>query len=403
MLISRRVVVTVVIGLGALAGCRGPSAGSKTNAPLATAQQPSAVAPAKSAPQPASPQPVITDPATTPGTAEALAQRAATYAQTVAPLMSGQLKPKPPETIERTEPVTVPTKSAPQEAAPAPISPRVKPADPRAFAANTPARPDVQVTRQALTPLEAAPPAPPQQQQQFQQQPAPAPADSLITALARRAADYPQDLSAQSDNQLGKLLKEESVPDLQSMAGLPPEDRELLGALMDSLTNFRNQLRQNNNMLFSKKIGPLVELGDRLKAQAELAIPTFTFVSQAPAFGVYEKLDPARFIAGKPHTVGVYYEVENFASQLNDKQMYETKLTESIVLYTESSGLPVWTDRKTNLHDLAHRRRHDFFNAKNITLPASLTIGRYLLKVTIEDQQARRIAENTVPVEIVAQ
>jgi hypothetical protein len=55
------------------------------------------------------------------------------------------------------------------------------------------------------------------------------------------------------------------------------------------------------------------------------------------------------------------------------------------------------------LTDFSHRRRHDFFVAKPIILPRSLTIGRYLLKVTVEDQQARRIAENTVPIEIVAQ
>ena len=90
------------------------------------------------------------------------------------------------------------------------------------------------------------------------QPPAPAlPAtDAQTAAFARRASEYPQDLSAQTDNQLLKLLKEESVPDLQSMSGLAPEDRELLSALMDALTNFRNQLRQNNNMLFSKKICP---------------------------------------------------------------------------------------------------------------------------------------------------
>jgi hypothetical protein len=156
-------------------------------------------------------------------------------------------------------------------------------------------------------------------------------------------------------------------------------------------------------MLISKKIAPLVDLSDRLRGQAELSVPTFTFVSEAPGFGRYQVIDPARFIAGKPHTVGVYYEVENFSSQLNEARLYETKLTESIVLYTESSGLPVWTDRKSVLDDKAHRRRHDFFNAKNITFPPTLTIGRYLLKVTIEDQQAHRIAENTVPVEIVAQ
>jgi hypothetical protein len=338
-------------------------------------------------------QPVVTEAAPTPGTAEALAQRANTYAQSVGPLLAkrdqtgqaGNSGSTDPSSVQK----SVPGSQAPlQDPAQPPVAKADAGADGRAFAA-APSKPDVKVLRE---PPAVAAPAP--------SMPA---SDAQTAAFARRAAEYPQDLSAQTDNQVLKLLKEESVPDLQSMSGLASEDRELLSALMDSLTNFRNQLRQNNNMLFSKKIAPLVDLGDRLKAQAELTIPTLTFVSQAPGFGRYQAIEPARFMAGKPHVVGIYYEVENFSSQLNDNKLYETRLTENLVLYTESSGLPVWSDRKSVLTDTSHRRRHDFFNAKNITLPASLTIGRYLLKVTVEDQQAHRLAENTAPVEIVAQ
>ena len=70
---------------------------------------------------------------------------------------------------------------------------------------------------------------------------------------------------------------------------------------------------------------------------------------------------------------------------------------------TESQGLPVWSDKKKNYIDISHTRRHDFFTAKIIQLPANLTIGRYLLKVSVEDQQVKRIAENTIPIEIVAE
>jgi len=184
------------------------------------------------------------------------------------------------------------------------------PIDGRAFAAAS-SKPDVKVVRQTPDPAATASSLPA--------------TDAQTAAFARRAKEYPQELSVQADDQLLKLLKEESVPDLQSMAGLAPEDRELLSALMDSLTNFRNQLRQNNNMLFSKKIGPLVDLSDRLKSQAELSVPTLTFVTGALAYGVYTPMSPARFIAGKVHTAGVYYEVENFTSQLNENKMYENE------------------------------------------------------------------------------
>jgi hypothetical protein len=228
--------------------------------------------------------------------------------------------------------------------------------------------------------------------------------DTLGARLDKRAADYPGDLAAQTDDQLMRLLKEQSVPDVQSLARLAPEDRELLGALMDALTNFRNQLRQNSNMIFSQKIAPLIDLSDRLRSQAELTIPTFVICTDALYFGRYTKLDPARFVAMQPHKIRIYYEVENFSAILNDTgKEYETKLSEQLVLYAESSGMQVWSSPKQTMRDTSHRRRRDFFVAEEITLPRALTIGRYLLKVTVEDQQARRIAENTVPIEMVAQ
>jgi hypothetical protein len=172
---------------------------------------------------------------------------------------------------------------------------------------------------------------------------------------------------------------------------------------MDSLTNFRGGLRSDNNMLFSKKIRPLIELSDRLRGQAELTVPTVALCTLARGYGIYDPIDPARFVAGKEHKVVVYCEVENLQSQPNEKKQYETRLTQDLVLYTESSGLEVWKEKKQSYVDQARSRRHDFFIGRVVTLPANLTIGTYLLKVTIEDTQAKHIAENTVPIEIVAQ
>ncbi len=72
------------------------------------------------------------------------------------------------------------------------------------------------------------------------------------------------------------------------------------------------------------------------------------------------------------------------------------------VLYTES-GLNVWSDKTTPITDRSRQRRHDFFVVRMIRIPANLTIGRYLLKVTLVDQQASRVAEATVPIQVVAQ
>ena len=227
----------------------------------------------------------------------------------------------------------------------------------------------------------------------------------MARQFAQQVKDYPQDVAGQLDWQLLQFLQGQSVPQLQTIAPLPGEDRELLTAFLDGLTNFRNALRADSNMLLSRKIRPILEMADRLRTQAELTVPTIALCTDVKGFGVYEPIDPARFEAGKENKVIVYCEVENFASLLDEQKRWATKLTQEVVLYTDQGGLEVWRDKAPArpIIDYSRNRRHDFFIVKMIRLPANLTIGRYLLKVTVVDQQVNRVAENTVPILIVAQ
>lgn len=230
--------------------------------------------------------------------------------------------------------------------------------------------------------------------------PSPVPVDSLEQRLARRSREYPRDLPSQLDFQLLLFAKDEPVPRNADLAGLTTEDRELLTALMDGLTNFRNAIRADNNLLMNRKIRPLLDMSDRLRTRADLSIPNALLCREVKGFGIYTPLETARFEAGKAHKVIIYSEVENFSSVLNDKNLWETRLEQELVLYTES-GLPVW-EEKTPTSDLCRNRRRDFFIARIITLPPNLTLGRYVLKVSITDTQAGRIAETSIPLAVVA-
>lgn len=224
--------------------------------------------------------------------------------------------------------------------------------------------------------------------------------DELLRRLAARAKEYPRDLAVHLDYQLLQLLRDEKVPGMPDIASLPAEDHELLAALLDAISNFRGAVQRDNNMLQSQKVRPLIELAARLRAQAELTIPTLALCKKVRLFGVYDPIEP-EFAAGRPQEVIVYCEVENFASQLNEQQVWETRLSEDVVLYTET-GLPVWQAKQHAVTDLSRNRRRDFFVVQKIVLPGNLTIGRYLLKVSVVDQNANRIAESTLPVKIVA-
>jgi hypothetical protein len=229
----------------------------------------------------------------------------------------------------------------------------------------------------------------------------PATADLLQQQVTTRAKQYPQDAAAQLDYQLLQFLRDESVPDLAAVAPLAAEDRELLTTLLDGLSNFRNGLRAEANMLESRKVAPLLEMADRLRAQAELSIPTALLCTKVERFGVYEPMQPAQFKAGAPNEAILYCEVANFSSQLGDGRQWETRLKHECVLYSET-GLNVWHTTADPVTDQSRNRRHDFHVVRRLKVPA-VPVGRYLLKVTVTDLQVNRVAEATVPIQVVAQ
>jgi hypothetical protein len=227
-------------------------------------------------------------------------------------------------------------------------------------------------------------------------------ADTLEQRLTRAVHDNPRDVGAQLDYQLYEMLKDDASPQLASVSMLPTEDRELVSALVDGVSNFRNSIRQDNNTLVSKKIRPILDMADRLRDEAELSIPTVALCTRVDGFGRYQPIDPPRFPAMQVNPVIVYCEVANFASRPTDSQMWETKLRQEVTLYTET-GLPVWHDKSRDVVDECRDRRHDFFLYDMVKLPGNLSVGRYILKITIEDQTVKRVREATVPIEMVAQ
>lgn len=228
----------------------------------------------------------------------------------------------------------------------------------------------------------------------------PVDAGALLARLSRRVKENPKDVASHLEYQMLLFLMDEQVPELASIATLPQEDRELVTALLDGISNLRATLRRDANLLIAEKIRPVVELSDRLRTSAELTIPTMTLCSRVDDFGRYEVMEP-RFIAGRESATIVYCELENFSSQYEDGQ-WQTALSMELSLFSEA-GQQVYVETPAAITDTCRSRRRDFFLRKLIKLPSNLIIGRYVLKVTIVDTQGNRVAESSLPLQIVAQ
>jgi hypothetical protein len=229
-----------------------------------------------------------------------------------------------------------------------------------------------------------------------------APPDDLARKVSQQIQDDPRDVAAHLEYQLFQFLQGQSVPDLTALAPLPADDRELVTAMLDGLSNFRSTLRADGNALMATKVRPLQEMAERLREQADLSIPRVALCTEVRQFGVYTPVDSARFAAGREHEVIVYCELQNFASHLNSQQAWETKLSYEGGLYSEDGGgMQIDIRKASEVLDQCRSRRSDFFLADKIKLPAQLPIGRYLYKVTVIDEHANRIAEASVPLQVV--
>lgn len=333
-----------------------------------------------------------------------LAKKTQLYAQEMEQMLAKQ---KAQQAAAATRPAVTPAANPPAESpSAAPPSSKPQPAAPESSAQDS-TPPTANQTASLAPPSRSTPSA--NQLLKVPNPPSPVPnselsADPLERRLLQDVTNRPGEVAPQLNYQLYEFIQGKSVPDMRAMSSLSSENRDVLIALLDALSNFRNGVLADNNMLPSRKIQPLLNLADRLREQGDLSLPELTLCRKVEGFGVYDPIEPARFSAGKEHAAIIYCEVANFTSSQDDKKMWQTKMSEQEVLYTES-GLPVWPANPTprTITDASHNRRHDFFIVKLIRLPATLSVGRYLLKVTVVDQQSNRMAEGTIPIEIVAE
>ncbi len=147
------------------------------------------------------------------------------------------------------------------------------------------------------------------------------------------------------------------------------------------------------------------EVSDQLTAilgEASLHMSNIQLCRKVSGFGVYDTFESNTFLAGREQPMIVYAELENFRSTQDARGQYQVKLTQEIVLYNESDGLAVWKQPTAEIVDRSRNRRRDFFVVQLIRLPARLSVGKYRLKIRVNDVVGGSIDESSVQIQIVA-
>jgi hypothetical protein len=230
------------------------------------------------------------------------------------------------------------------------------------------------------------------------------PVQVLTQTFSDRVGANPRDAGSQLDLQVARFLNESlhdsasiGAPMTAELSALPDEDREMISAVVDGLTNFRAVYRNERNPLATQKAAPLLEMAERIRSRTDLSVGAIALCTAVRAYGNYDPIEPLKFRSGVANTVVFYCEVDGFQSLLDEQGRWTTKLSIELRLFTATdAGLQVWDAKADPVTDVSRKRRRDFFINKKIVLPASLNPGRYILKATVKDLQQKRVAEQHI-------
>lgn len=143
------------------------------------------------------------------------------------------------------------------------------------------------------------------------------------------------------------------------------------------------------------------ELHETLAGQRSFEIAALELCRKVNGYGVYDPFEQTTFLVGRKHPVIVYAELANFQTEREGDE-YVVRLSQELVLYNESDGLPVWRQQPEQIIDRSRNRRRDFFVVQLIHLSERLSVGKYHLKVRITDRTAQQVDERSIPITIVA-
>lgn len=158
------------------------------------------------------------------------------------------------------------------------------------------------------------------------------------------------------------------------------------------------------------------ELNSELDRWRPLSVHTAALCTQVDGFGVYTPVrrheGRYKFLAGRNHPVIVYAELDNFGHReatQNATAGFEVELNQRLTLYhagtpkvEPDTDLVAWRTEPQRILDFSRRQRSDFFVVQIITLPKSLSVGSYRLKLAIDDPITETRAERVIDIDIVA-
>jgi len=145
----------------------------------------------------------------------------------------------------------------------------------------------------------------------------------------------------------------------------------------------------------------------------QIVITKAALCTRVEGFGRFDVYSSNTFVAGTPIRAVVYTQLVDFGTrpardtdpvQKNVPlgEQVSVDLTQEISLFHDPDGLLAWHRPGQIVVETSRTKRSDFYLVQQIELPATVSIGRYNLKVTVIDRTSGAMAERVIPIEVVA-
>lgn len=179
------------------------------------------------------------------------------------------------------------------------------------------------------------------------------------------------------------------------------EQAEIATRFVDSLIAIREGHLGDPTGAATSALREIEKLADSLRQISDLSVGTLEICREVRAFGQYSTIQPREFRTGSPAEFVLYCEVSDFTTKRLDDGQVEARFELTTTILDHGGGeIMRFEDR--DLIDRCRTRRRDCFIPRLIRLPATLSPGEYVAKVTLVDKLGDKVVERQTDFRITA-
>jgi hypothetical protein len=194
-----------------------------------------------------------------------------------------------------------------------------------------------------------------------------------------------------------RLLSGDTDGALEPIPGISPTEQDYWSRQIFALATYLDHHGQpDDKRRAAASVLHLDEAVSHLRELGSLSVRNLSFCKSVYGYGAIEPYDADVFSPGQQ--VSLYVEVENYHSR-STEQGFCTLLGSTYELLNEK-GERVGGGEIPDVNDCCRSRRRDFHIQYSLTLPETLTPGRYQLQLVIKDRQSDKRGQATVAFEI---